>query len=115
MKKVLHKNLTRLLRKSRSRGKIFGTKETPRLSVFRSNKYIYAQLIDDESSKTLFSASTRGKKMKKTEAAKAVGLAVADAAKKIGVKNIILHRGAYRFHGRVKAVAEGIREGGIKI
>ncbi len=115
MKKVLHKNLTRALRKKRARARIFGNKEIPRLSIFRSNKFIYAQLIDDETRRTLFSASTRGIKSKKTEAAKAVGSAVADAAKKMGIKQVVFHRGPYRFHGRVKAVADGVKEGGIRI
>lgn len=90
----------------------------PRVSVFRSNRYIYAQLIDDAAGKTLVSVNSRDlkdKKLKKTDAAKAVGLLAGEAAKKLGIKSAVFHRGSYRYHGRVKAVAEGLREAGIKI
>ncbi len=118
MRKILIQNLNKELRKKRSRAKLFGTQETPRLSVFRSNKYIYAQLIDDQSGKTLVSASSfsmKDKKIKKTEAAKAVGALIGEAAKKLGVARVIFHKGPNKFHGRVAAVAMGVVEAGIKI
>jgi large subunit ribosomal protein L18 len=112
------RTLNRNFRKRRSRGNIFGTSEKPRLSVFRSNKYTYAQLIDDSSGKILVSGSTRataGKTKGKTNQAKALGKTIAEKAKEVGLKNAVFHRGAYKFHGRVKAVAEGAREAGLKI
>ncbi len=118
MRKILIKNLNKKLRNKRSRAKIFGTQETPRLSVFRSNKYIYAQLIDDQSGKTLVSASSfsmKDKKMKKVEAAKAVGVLIGEAAKKLGVARVIFHKGPNKFHGRVAAIALGVKDAGVKI
>lgn len=120
MKKVLKINLNRQLRKNRSRAKIFGTPEKPRLSIFRSNKYTYVQLIDDSRGRTLASASTqelneKGKKAKKLELAKALGELIAEKAKKAGVKSAVFNRSFYKYHGRVKAVAEGAREAGLKI
>ena len=117
MKKIHKKNLNRLLRKKRNRAAIFGTAEKPRLSIFRSNKYTYVQLIDDAKGNTLASASSRevGKKGKKTELAKALGELIAEKAKKAGVKTAVFNRSFYRYHGRVKAVAEAAREAGLKI
>lgn len=96
-------------RRLRTRSKIFGTKIRPRLSVFRSKRAIYAQLIDDESGKTLASAS--GSKVKGSET---TGAEIAKKAKKQGIKSVIFDRGSYKFHGRVKAVAEAARKGGLK-
>lgn len=95
---------------------MLGTPERPRLSVFRSNNYTYAQLIDDNAGKTVVSASTRGlnKKASKAEKAKMLGQQLAETAKKAGIKSAIFDRGSYKYHGRVKAVAEGAREGGLK-
>lgn len=91
------------------------TKESPRLSVFRSGRHIWAQIIDDRTGQTL--ASLSSKKVEeggtKTDVAKIVGLRVAEVAKKKGVKNVVFDRGAYKYHGRVKALAEGAREGGL--
>jgi len=89
------------------------------LAVFRSNKEIYAQLIDDVSEKTITAASSRDKdidasKVNKTEAAKLVGKAIAEKAVKAGVETISFDRGGYLYHGRVKSLAEGAREGGLK-
>ncbi|NKI33213.1 50S ribosomal protein L18 [Croceivirga thetidis] len=96
----------------------FGTEARPRLSVFRSNKEIYAQVIDDNAGKTLASASSRDKaidvKGTKTEIANAVGKAIAEKAKKAGVETVSFDRGGNLYHGRVKALAEGAREGGLK-
>ncbi len=107
---------TKNLRKRRVRAKISGTADRPRLSVFRSNKHIHAQLIDDDSHLTVVSTSTitvKGGKTK-TDKSKAVGLHLAAEAKKKGVQKAIFDRGSYRYHGRVKAIAEGAREGGLK-
>lgn len=96
----------------------FGTEARPRLSVFRSNKEIYVQVIDDNAGKTLASASSRDKEIDvkgtKTEIANAVGKAIAEKAKKAGVESVAFDRGGNLYHGRVKALAEGAREGGLK-
>ncbi len=115
MKKILRQNLNRSLRKARSRAKFFGTAEKPRLSVFRSNKFIYAQLIDDVVGKTLASVSTMAtKKQKKSEAAKMAGVTIGETAKKLGIEKAVFHKGSYKYHGRVAAVAEGARSTGLK-
>jgi len=103
----------------RIRKTIKGTAERPRLAVFRSNKEIYAQLIDDVNGKTITAASSRDKdidaaKANKTEAAKLVGKAIAEKATKAGVEAVSFDRGGYLYHGRVKSLAEGAREGGLK-
>ncbi len=103
----------------RIRKTISGTSERPRLAVFRSNKEIYAQLIDDVNGKTIAAASSRDKdidvsKSNKTEAANLVGKAIAKKAIKAGVESIAFDRGGYLYHGRVKSLAEGAREGGLK-
>ncbi|OQX51475.1 50S ribosomal protein L18 [candidate division CPR3 bacterium 4484_211] len=105
-------------RQRRVRSKIQGTKERPRLSVFRSHKHIYAQLIDDESCVTLVSACDQqlreGKvKRTKTETAFLVGELLAGKASEAGIEKIVFDRGAYRFHGRIRALAEGARKGGL--
>ncbi len=99
----------------RIRAKISGTKEQPRLSVFRSNKHIFLQLIDDNSGKTLVSANDlkTKKKATKTEIAKEVGKELAKLAKAKKIKKVVFDRGGYKYHGRVKASAEGAREGGL--
>jgi large subunit ribosomal protein L18 len=104
-------------RHRRVRGKVAGTSERPRLAVFRSNRGIFAQLVDDSTGKTLAGASwitVKGLKGNKTDQATAVGRAVAEAAKKVGVEAVVFDRGGYLYHGRVKALAEGAREGGLK-
>ena len=103
----------------RIRKTVTGTVQRPRLAVFRSNKEIYAQLIDDVSGKTITAASSRDKdidaaKANKVEAAKLVGKAIAEKAVKAGVDTISFDRGGYLYHGRVKSLAEGAREGGLK-
>ncbi len=102
----------------RQRKRISGTAERPRLAVFRSNKGIFAQLIDDENGRTVAGASWLGLaksfKGNRIEQAEAVGKAVADAAKKAGIETVVFDRGGYLYHGRVKALAEGAREGGLK-
>jgi len=113
------KSLRRQKIKFRVRKKIAGTAQRPRLSVFRSNSDIYVQLIDDDGSKTLASASSRDKdiaaqKTTKTEQGKLVGSAIARKAVELGLKDVVFDRGGYLYHGRVKAVADGAREGGLK-
>jgi len=105
-------------RHRRIRGKVTGTADRPRLAVFRSNKGIFAQLVDDESGRTIAGASWLGLaksfKGNKVEQAAEVGKAVAAAAKKAGVDTVVFDRGGYLYHGRVKALAEGAREGGLR-
>ena len=105
----------RLRRKVRVRKKVKGTSERPRLSVFRSNKYIYAQVIDDVRGVTLASASSRdvGSSNNKA-AAQAVGKLVAERAKQASVVQVVFDRNGYIYHGRVKALAEAVREQGLK-
>ena len=107
----------RLRRHRRVRGKVSGTAERPRLVVFRSNRGIFAQLVDDVAGRTLASASwlqQRSFEGTKTEQAAAVGKALATEAKKAGVEACVFDRAGYLYHGRVKALAEGAREGGLK-
>ena len=107
----------RLKVKRRVRGKVSGTADRPRLSVFRSNKQIYAQIIDDANGVTLASASSLvkdAKPMPKLEQATKVGKAIAEAAKKAGVEAVIFDRNGYLYHGRVKQLAEAARESGLK-
>ena len=104
-------------RSNRVRAKIAGTAERPRLSVFRSSKHIYAQLIDDAKGVTLAAAGSTGKDSKyggNVAAAKAVGQKLAEAAKAKGIKQAAFDRGHYRYHGRVKALADAAREGGLQ-
>ena len=106
----------RLRRHRRVRGKITGTAERPRLVVFRSNRGIFAQLVDDEAGRTLVSASwlqLRPTKGTKTDQAAEVGKAIAAAARKAGIEACVFDRAGYLYHGRVKALAEGAREGGL--
>ena len=104
--------------KRRVRGKISGSAEKPRLSVYKSNKEIYAQIVDDKEGKTLVSASSREKgvdaKGTKTEAAVAVGKKIAEKALAAGIENIVFDRNGFVFHGRVKALADGARDAGLK-
>ena len=115
--------LSKTERRERIRKRIrkvsFGTAERPRLSVFRSNKEIYAQLIDDNNGATLVAASSRDKELSKakgtkTEIAKRVGKAVAEKAIKSGIEAVAFDRGGNLYHGRVKSLAEGAREAGLK-
>ena len=100
--------------KFRIRKKVVGTAERPRLSVFRSNKQIYAQVINDKAGVTLAAASSLGfEKMNKTEQAKKVGLRLAEKAKAAGVESVVFDRNGYLYHGRVQSLADGAREGGL--
>lgn len=121
MLKKHQKKLPSLRTKRRVRKKIFGTVERPRLSVYRSNKHMYAQVIDDMAGRTLVSASTRSPELKKklkttgtVNAASQVGVLLAEKAKKSKVTRVVFDRNRYRYHGRVKALAEAVREGGLE-
>ena len=108
------KEQRRLKIKFRIRKNVSGTAERPRLSVFRSNKQIYAQVINDLTGKTLASASSHGlEKLPKIEQAKKVGALVAEKAKAAGVEKVVFDRNGYLYHGRVQALADAAREGGL--
>jgi large subunit ribosomal protein L18 len=110
------KNPSRTLRHNRIRAKVSGTKEVPRLNVYRSLTNIYAQLIDDEAGKTLAAASSKEIKSKanKSEIASAVGKLIAEKAVKAGITKVVFDRGGYQYHGRVKNLAEAARAAGLK-
>ena len=114
----INKNAMRLKRHVRVRGKVSGTPERPRLNVFRSNANIYAQIIDDVNGVTLVSANTLEKEFEgftgNCEAAKKVGAVLAERAKAKGIEQVVFDRGGYIYHGRVAALAEGAREGGLQ-
>ena len=118
MVKNFDKNAQRVKRHTRVRGKISGTPERPRLNVFRSNANIYAQIIDDVNGVTMASASTLDKEFEgaagNCEAAKKVGAMLAERAKAKGISVVVFDRGGYVYHGRVAALAEGAREGGLE-
>jgi large subunit ribosomal protein L18 len=113
----MRKNIKQI-RKTRVRAKAKGMLVKPRLSIFRSNKYVYAQVIDDEKAKTLVGASEKElstkEKTNKTAKANKLGLLIAKKAVAKKIKEVVFDRGSYKYHGRVKAVAEGAREGGLK-
>ena len=105
--------------KKRIRSKVNGTSSRPRLTVFRSNKEIYAQLVDDASGKTITTVSSIGKKDAKvkgtkSDKAKSIGVAIAKIAVEKGIQEVVFDRNGYLYHGRVKAVADGAREAGLK-
>jgi large subunit ribosomal protein L18 len=111
------KNKAKEARRKRIRAKIKGSKSRPRLNVFRSLKHIYAQLIDDQNGKTLIFASDlelKNKKATKTDRAKEVGKLLATKAQDHKIKKIVFDRAGYKFHGRVKAVADGAKEAGLE-
>jgi large subunit ribosomal protein L18 len=115
---VLTKPARRLKRRRRVRAKVSGTAERPRLSVFRSNRGISAQLIDDESGRTIAAVNwtepeLRG--LKRMDQAKRVGAVVAERAKEAGIEAAVFDRGGYQYHGRVQALADGAREAGLKL
>ncbi|MFH1759455.1 MAG: 50S ribosomal protein L18 [Patescibacteria group bacterium] len=121
MKSRKRLNTQRQLRARRTRAKIFGTAERPRFSVFRSNKFIYAQLINDQNQKTLVAGSTKElingkttKQLNKTQLAAELGKVIGEKAKKAKISQVVFDKGRYRFHGRVKAVADGAREAGLQ-
>ena len=113
---ALNKEQKRARIKRRVRGKISGSAELPRLSVYKSNKEIYAQLIDDKDGKTLAQASSRALKASgnKVDVSAEVGKAIAEKAKAVGIESVVFDRNGFVYHGRVKALADGAREGGLK-
>ena len=119
MIKKQSRDALRRKRHERLRLRLEGTAERPRLSVFRSSKFIYAQVIDDASGRTLAAASSREPAIAndggKLDAARAVGKTVAERATAAGVKSVVLDRGGYQYHGRVRSLAEGAREGGLDL
>ncbi len=117
MIKKINKNADRQIRHARVRKKIFGTSVKPRLCVYRSTNYIYAQIIDDINGKTLCSSSSLALKISgksKTEASKEVGADIAAKALKLGLSEVVFDRGGYIYTGRVAALADGAREAGLK-
>jgi large subunit ribosomal protein L18 len=114
---VLTKPQRRQRRRRRVRARIHGSAERPRLSVYRSNRGVFAQLIDDDAGRTLASVSWTEPELRKLdsmEQAKRVGQLLAERAKGAGIETCVFDRGGYRFHGRVAAIAEGAREGGLR-
>ncbi|USN87492.1 MAG: 50S ribosomal protein L18 [Candidatus Nomurabacteria bacterium] len=114
MEKTQYKNTKRASRHNRIRAKVTGTAERPRLAVFRSNRFIYAQLINDVTGKTLAAADSRkveGKTL--TERANAVGTVIAKKAKEAGVEKVVFDRGGYRYQGTVASLADSARAGGL--
>jgi len=116
----IDRRVARLRRHRRVRKRVIGTPERPRLNVFRSLKHIYAQVIDDSKGHTLAAASTvdpalrpRLQGLTKTEQARVVGAVLAERALGLGVKKVVFDRGGYKYHGRVKALADAAREGGL--
>jgi large subunit ribosomal protein L18 len=119
MIKKQSRDALRRKRHERMRLRLSGSAERPRLSVFRSAKYIYAQVIDDTSGRTLAAASSRETDLDagggKVDRARAVGKALAERARAAGVSAVVLDRGGYQYHGRVRSLAEGAREGGLDL
>ncbi len=117
---ALSKQKRRIKIKARIRSKVSGTKEVPRMNIFRSNKQIYVQLIDDRSGETLASAGSTeneigdGDKVNKTEQAKKVGKRIAEKAREKGIEKVVFDRNGYLYHGRVKSLADAARENGLK-
>ena len=114
---VLTRPARRLKRRRRVRAKVHGTAERPRIAVFRSNRGIFAQLIDDDAGRTLAAVNWTEDELRslgRMEQATRVGALLAERAKAAGVETVVFDRGGYQYHGRVKALAEGAREGGLK-
>ncbi len=113
---MVHRTDHRLARKKRIRARLAGTPERPRLTVYRSLTQLSAQIIDDASGKTLAFASTKGVKGAKPnmEGAKKLGVTLAEKAKAAGITTVVFDRNAYKYHGRVKALADAAREGGLQ-
>ena len=114
---TLQKRMHREKRHKRVRRKVVGTAERPRLSVYRSNVHIYAQLIDDDAAVTLAAADSRqvGETENRKDAARKVGALIAKAASEAGIEAVVFDRGGNKYHGRIAALAEGAREGGLKL
>ncbi len=119
MIKKTSRDALRRKRHARLRLRLSGSADRPRLSVFRSSRFIYAQVIDDSTGRTLAAASSREKELSGSggtvAAAEAVGKALAERARAVGVTQVVLDRGGYRYHGRVRSLAEGARQGGLEL
>ncbi|MGH2462607.1 MAG: 50S ribosomal protein L18 [Candidatus Limnocylindria bacterium] len=119
MIKKTSRDALRRKRHARIRLQVAGKADRPRLSVFRSSRFIYAQVIDDSTGRTLAAASSREPSLAggtgKVAAAEAVGRAIADRARQAGITQVVLDRGGYRYHGRVRSLAEGARQGGLDL
>lgn len=115
MNKSIAKQQNRIARHNRIRAKVMGTATRPRLAIYKSNRYLHAQIIDDEAQKTLVGASTKdvAAKQKKMDAAKTLGTELAKRAKEQGISALVFDRGGFRFTGRVAMLAEAVRAGGI--
>jgi len=115
MKSTAVKQLSRTRRHNRIRAKVAGTSTRPRLAIYKSNRYLHAQIIDDSKGATLVSGSTQvlAKEAKKMDAAKMLGVELAKRAKAAGITEVVFDRGGFRYTGRVAAVAEAAREGGL--
>lgn len=118
---MLEKNILRKIRHKRVRKKVFGTKDKPRLCVFRSLRHTYVQIVNDEDNKTLLTASTLDKDIRdkikvydNTQAAELVGKLVAKKCKEAGVKKVVFDRGGYIYHGRIKTLADTVRKEGLE-
>jgi large subunit ribosomal protein L18 len=122
MKSTTKKNVRRKRRKARIRKTVSGTPDRPRLTVYRSNKNIYAQIVDDEAGRTLVTSSTMekdvagklGEATSNKDAAKAVGETIAERAGQAGIQQVVFDRNGYAFHGRIRELAEAARKGGLK-
>ncbi len=117
--KTSDKNSHRIRRKLRIRSKISGTAKVPRVSIFRSNRNLFVQMIDDVAGKTLLSGgvSPKGKsvgKVKKVDSAMKIGEILGQKAKDLGIKKVVFDRGGYKYHGRVKSLADGLRKSGLE-
>lgn len=119
MNKSKSKQLNRITRHKRVRARIVGTAKRPRVTVFKSSNNLFVQFIDDSKNVTLLSNSPKdkkgSKKVKKIDSAKTIGEALAVKAKSAGINEVVFDRGGYKYHGRVKALAEGLRAGGLKL
>jgi large subunit ribosomal protein L18 len=109
----IKKTQSRQRRHARIRARVIGSATRPRLAVYKSNRYVHAQLIDDEAGKTLVAGTTKGMKAKKTEAAKQLGKDLAKRAQAAGITAVVFDRGGFRYTGRVAILAEAVREGGL--
>lgn len=114
MNKTAQKTAQRQARHRRIRARVQGTATRPRLAVYRSNKFIYAQLIDDDVSKTIAAADSKNEKGTMSEGAAAVGKSIAEQAKKAGIDAAVFDRGGYKYQGTIAALADAAREGGLK-
>ena len=114
---ILEKRMHREKRRKRIRRKVAGTAERPRLSVYRSNVHIYTQLIDDDAGRTLTAADSRevGEAENRKDAARKVGALIANKASEAGIEAVVFDRGGNKYHGRIAALAEGAREGGLRL